>query len=537
MTLNIASSSLSSALTSIAALTMGLVVTFSVKLYKARFRMIELRKQGLAMPPHSFLFGHLLVVKAAVSGLPSDAYGNYIPRCVRAMTPELGPIFYIDLWPLGPQMLVVSSPDGLHQMTQEHSLPKFHALRKFLSPMSGEFDLVTMEGEMWKRWRNIFNPGFSPSNLLNFVPAIVEETTTFCAILQAHVAQGDIVRLKTLTDNLTMDVIGRVILDIRLNSQRTINVMASSLRRMIPWLTFGAEPNPLDRFNPLRPLAQWYYARQMNTYLSPILDARFAALRTSNSQVHQPVIDLAMLPCLTERDSKDSKGLDAALKTFILAQTKLLLFSGHDTTSATICYVFYLLARHPSILARIRAEHDSVFGSDNSHAADQLTQQPHLLHQLLLTTAVIKETLRLFPPSSTTRGGEQGFAIVDHDTGLQYPTNGFMVWSSHDSVHHDPALWKRAADFLPDRWLVSLDDPLHPVKGAWRPFEHGLRNCIGQELTMLEVKIVLVMTLRTFDIVADYGARTEQVDGEKAYQTGIGSPCLGLPCRITNFVR
>ncbi|MCJ1383276.1 hypothetical protein MMC17_006389 [Xylographa soralifera] len=262
--------------------------------------MIEPRKQGLAMPPHSFLFGHLLVVKAAVSGLPSDAYGNYIPRRVRAATAGLGPIFYLDLWPFGPQILVVSSPDGLYQMTQEHSLPKFHVMRKYLRPMSGEFDLVTMEGEMWKRWREIFNPGFSPSNLLGFVPAILEETMTFCAILQEHVGKEDVVRLKTLTDNLTMDVIGRVILGIRLNSQRSIYIMASSLRRVIPWLMFGAEPNPLDRYNPFRPLAQWYYARQMNKYLSPVLDARFAALQTSDAQTGQPVIDLAMQPCLSE---------------------------------------------------------------------------------------------------------------------------------------------------------------------------------------------------------------------------------------------
>ncbi|MCJ1479144.1 hypothetical protein MMC13_007828 [Lambiella insularis] len=521
-----------SILTSLSVLGLGLAMAFFTKLYRIRSRIFGLQRQGLAMPPYSFLFGHLLVVKSAVSDLPSDAYGNYIPRHVRAATPGLGPIFYLDLWPFGPQILVVSSPDALHQMTQEHSLPKFHAMRKFLRPMSGEFDLVTMEGEMWKRWRNIFNPGFSPSNLLGFVSAILEETLTFCGILQEHVDKGDVVSLKPLTDNLTMDVIGRVILDTRLDSQRSKNKMASALRRMIPWLTFGAEPNPLDRYNPFRPVAQWYYARRMNRYLSPILDARFAALQSKNAQTGQPVIDFALRPRFSE---SDSKGLDAAFKTFVTAQAKLFLFAGHDTTSATMCYVFHLLASHPPILARVRAEHDTIFGTTITHATDRLMQQPHLLHQLLLTTAVIKETLRLFPPSSTTRGGEPGFTIVDHDTGLRYLTEGFMVWSSHDSVHHDPASWPRAGDFLPDRWLVSQDDPLHPIKGAWRPFEHGPRNCVGQELTMLELKVVLVMTLRTFGIVADYGERTAQVDGDRAYQTGIGSPSLGLPCRITRL--
>jgi cytochrome P450 len=301
---------------------------------------------------------------------------------------------------------------------------------------------------------------------------------------------------------------------------------------MIPWLSFGAEPNPFDRFNPLRPLSQWYYARKMNQYLFPILEARIAALQESKSQSGQPVIDLALLSSSLESSSKST---DPAFKAFVAAQAKLFLFAGHDTTSATLCYIFYLLARDPQILDRVRAEHDTVFGTDVSQAADLLREQPHLVHKLTFTTAVIKETLRVYPPSSSARGGEPGFSVIDHKTGLRYPTEGCMVWSNHDIVHHDPALWHRAGEFLPDRWLVLSDDLLHPVKGAWRPFEHGPRNCIGQELTMLEAKVVLVMTLRTISIVADYGDRTEQVDGEKAYQTGIGSPCLGLPCRITKI--
>ena len=117
------------------------------------------------MPPYNIFFGHLLAVKAVLFTLPSDAVGNYIPRQVRALTPSLGPILYLDLWPFGPAMLVENSPDGLFQMTQEHSLPKFPALQKFLRPMTGESDLVTMEGDIWKKLRSIFNPGFSSNNL------------------------------------------------------------------------------------------------------------------------------------------------------------------------------------------------------------------------------------------------------------------------------------------------------------------------------------------------------------------------------------
>ena len=164
------------------------------------------------MPPYNWLFGHLLLINAVMSKLPSDARGNYIPRQVRKATPGLGPIFYLDLWPFGPQILVVSSPAALYQMTQEHSLPKFHAMRNFLRPMTGESDLVTMEGDIWKSWRSVFAPGFSPSHLMGHVPAIVKDTETFCKILGERAKTGTLFPLKKLTDNLTMDVIGKVVL-------------------------------------------------------------------------------------------------------------------------------------------------------------------------------------------------------------------------------------------------------------------------------------------------------------------------------------
>lgn len=35
--------------------------------------------------------------------------------------------------------------------------------------------------------------------------------------------------------------------------------------------------------------------------------------------------------------------------------------------------------------------------------------------------------------------------------------------------------------------------------GAWMPFERGPRNCIGQQLAMVEAKVIAVLTLRWFD--------------------------------------
>lgn len=164
------------------------------------------------MPPHDPVFGHIFVLARVMAKLPKDAHPHYLPDQLRRCYPELGPIFYLDAWPFITLTLVVASPDTLAQITTAHVLPKFPAIKDFLYPLANGKDLVSMDGAEWKYWRNIFNPGFSASHLMTLVPDIVRETTVFSDILQEHAEKKDIFRMKALTDNLAMDVIGKVVL-------------------------------------------------------------------------------------------------------------------------------------------------------------------------------------------------------------------------------------------------------------------------------------------------------------------------------------
>ena len=113
---------------------------------------------------------------------------------------------------LAPLYYCFSTPFTLHQVTQEHSWPKYHMVKNFLNPLTDGLDIVTMEGQMWKTWRGIYNPGFSLSHLMSQIPLIVDETRIFCEILQEHAQKSDIFKLKHLTDNITMDIIGGIVL-------------------------------------------------------------------------------------------------------------------------------------------------------------------------------------------------------------------------------------------------------------------------------------------------------------------------------------
>ena len=169
------------------------------------------------MPPHHPVFGHLIVLARVMSKIPNDAHPHYVADQLRQTYPGMGPTFFLDGWPFITSTLVITSPDTLAQITTKHVLPKFPAIKEYLYPVANGKEFVSMDGEEWKYWRSIYNSGFSAGHMMTLVPDIVKETSVFCDLLQNHAREQDMFRMKGLTDNLAMDIIGKVVLYGQLN--------------------------------------------------------------------------------------------------------------------------------------------------------------------------------------------------------------------------------------------------------------------------------------------------------------------------------
>lgn len=125
----------------------------------------------------------------------------------------------------------------------------------------------------------------------------------------------------------------------------------------VKWLTFGGGNNPFISYNPMRPFVLWYNSRRMNNYVTPRIDARFVELQSkdrNNSDRNKSIIDLVLTAYLSEKAGEKLQAIDPQFIKFTMNQIKLFLFSGHDTTSSTVCYIFYILATNLAILARVR---------------------------------------------------------------------------------------------------------------------------------------------------------------------------------------
>jgi cytochrome P450 len=286
----------------------------------------------------------------------------------------------------------------------------------------------------------------------------------------------------------------------------------------------------------------WNNNRILRTFLLPHIERGATDYKSRASAGPKTINSLAIKSYVSEVQSADPSRfdkahLDPAFIEVAISQLKMFLVAGHDTTASTLSFAYHLLHTHPATLATLRAEHDAVLGPNAITALDHIAANPKLLNQLPYTAAVIKETLRLYPPVGSIRQGPKGFFLTNPETGRRYPTTGFMLFSCSFAEQRLEQFWARAGEFLPERWLAREGDPLHVRKNAFRSFELGPRNCIGQELAQLELKAILALTVRELDVESVFDDNTPEVLGEKGYQVMVpgqitGHPKGGMPVRV-----
>ncbi|KAI5366059.1 putative cytochrome P450 [Septoria linicola] len=507
---------------------------------------------GLPTPPRNIILGNIISMGKVLASQPRNAAPQTYMHCLKEYY-KMPDVFYFDPWPLGPPLMAIFNVEMLNQITLEHNPPKHPLVREFIWNFGGPANLVSEDGAIWKRWRSAFNPGFSSSHLMTQVPSIVEECQVFCDIMTRHAKNNDLFRMENATTKLTVNIIGRIVLDVDLNAQRGANVLVDAFNSQVRWQARGAQFQPSELWDIRRPIIQTYNNWRMNKYVGARLDERFAGRQSRGRSKH--VIDLALETYLKEKEGNDGDAskiteLDSEFKQAAISNVKTMLFAGHDTTSSTICYAYYYLAKAPNALERIKKELADVFGPDPSQTAAKIIAEPHLLNKLEYTLAVIKEVLRLDSPASTIRVGRPGLTLHDPDTGENLPTEHFMLWPVNVGLHRNPKYWPEPDRFDPDRFVPGSAVYAANNKEAWVPFSKGTRNCIGQELAIIETKIILAMTLRTFDFQAAYDeldklrgdgtgypnatSGIQSQFGERAYQVQLGTakPAEGMPCRL-----
>jgi cytochrome P450 len=194
-------------------------------------------------------------------------------------------------------------------------------------------------------------------------------------------------------------------------------------------------------------------------------------------------------------------------------QVLTLLFAGHDTTTSTVAFLFYELARHPDWAERLGAERQGVDGEGSLDAAQLFEEMPEL-------GMAVDETLRLYPPAWIgPRRAAQDFEFGGYQVPAGLPVN-YSSWASHRLPHVFP----EPDTFNPERF--SPEERAKLPKAAYVPFGGGPRICIGMRFGELEVRAIAASILRSFRLDLEPGWQL------RVRQMPTLSPRGGLPMRI-----
>ncbi|KAH8809612.1 fatty acid hydroxylase [Flagelloscypha sp. PMI_526] len=189
---------------------------------------------------------------------------------------------------------------------------------------------------------------------------------------------------------------------------------------------------------------------------------------------------------LYSKDPKTGQGLPADN---IIRNLVTFMIAGHETTSGTLSFMVYFLCKHPEAMQKLRSEIDTVVGK-RPVAYEDLAKLDYL-------HAVMRETLRLYPPASVRNVAPiEDTTVADGKYALK---RGVSTLINGYSMQRDPLVWgDDSEEFKPERMLNGKFEAL--PKNAWQPFGFGFRGCIGRPFTWQEMQIVMVSIIQTFEL-------------------------------------
>ncbi|KAI1095024.1 cytochrome P450 [Rostrohypoxylon terebratum] len=456
------------------------------KLYYRRF------KQNAHLPqlPSSLLWGHLM----AFDKFTKEGILDRHPDAIFAeMHRALGqpPIMLLDNWPIVPSMVIIASHDVAEQVSKssnkfQYSAPKSSSVDRIVN-LIGPNSILLKQNEKWKSVRKRFNPGFAPQHLMTLLPVIIEKATPYLQILDEFARAGTVFQLDQPTTNLTFDIIGAVAMDEDMGAQHLDPAHQGELICMFKELIKTYADDKLQ-------LPWWLMPRVhlRRRRLGRLISQRLRGIARGKSRSIL-ALSLQGIQLLTPEIMEET-----------CDQLKTFLFAGHDTTSTTIIWSIYELYRTPYALKAVREELDNLFGPgaarDPAAVRDKFLspEGSEIIHRMTYISAVIREVLRLHPPAGSIRVSSPGTGFVVSTSQGEYNLDGNWIYLNHNIIHRDRAVFGDTADhFVPERWLES--DGLSV--SAWRPFERGPRNCIGQELANIEARIMIAMLVCRYDFI------------------------------------
>ena len=410
-----------------------------------------------------------------------------------------GAIYRVRIGPT--RMAVVSDPESIKRMHRER--PDRFRRTRTLEAVATEMRMkgvFVAEGDDWLRQRKIVVMALNTAHLKSFFPKLAITVERLRRRWERAADSGELVDLCGDLMRFTVDVTTQLAFGVDFNTLETRGpVIQQNLDKVFPMLHRRVNfPVPYWRYFRLpkdreldRALEQ--VREQVDDIIREARERMRAdpALQASPSNFLEAIIAAREVEALGFSDDE------------IFANVCTLLLAGEDTTANSIAWTLSYFMQHPEHFARARAEVDGVIGPAASVGEiEQAGRFPFL-------DAFVNEAMRLKPvaPANVVEPIED-VEILGH-----LIPRGMVIFMLNRRIATRDEHFGDAARFDPERWLVEDASRERPHDtSTFLPFGAGPRFCPGRNLALLQIRTVLAMLCRNFDVAP---AHPGQPVGEK----------------------
>ncbi len=388
----------------------------------------------------------------------------------------------------------LNHPDDIREVLvrQSQFFHKPFAVKYAARGLFGE-NLFTTDGRLWEVLRQTLQPAFQSQQIQDHAQIMIQAT----AEMVNQWEPGQTIEICQAMMDLTMGITTQAFFGVDLRDRAEGKVLV----RFIELFNQRISGLPVPAWLPLP------VTLEMKRYLSKgylFFNSLIAERRASQGTYTD------ILAMILNAQAADETGLITDQQ--IRNEVSNLFAAGYEVTSYSLAFALYLIHKHPSVEARLRAEINQIIGN-RPITFDDLAQMPYL-------ECVLKESMRLLPV--TTVFGRQSTTKVTW-ANRSIPKNSLILISPW-TLHRRADIFADPLSFNPDRFEVNVRSQI--PKFAYLPFGGGPRICLGQAFAMTQMRINLATILQRYRLttVPDY-----QLEPYFSFNT---RPKHGLPMQL-----
>ncbi|KAL2238449.1 cytochrome P450 714C2 [Sesamum indicum] len=467
------------------------VVGLFLHLYNVLVRKPErlrsvLRKQGISGPPPLPLLGNILEIKKlkTAAAAPPMCGPPATHNCGTTLFPffeewqkKYGEVFMFALG--NTQILHVTQPDMVREITTCTSLelgkPLYQAQER--GSLLGQ-GILTSNGPYWAHQRKVIAPELYMDKVKGMMNIITESTVTLINSWKSRIDESRSgiadIKIDQHMRSFSGDVISKACFGSNYSKGEEIFFKLRALQEAASKRIL-ATGIPGMRHLPTKSNREaWALEKDIRTLILNVVKER-----------QEAGYEKDLLQMLLE-GAKNSELSSDMLDKFIVDNCKNIYLAGYETTAVSATWCLMLLASNPKWQERVRAEVLEVCKGQ--------TLDYDMIRKMKQLTMVINESLRLYPPVTVVSRE----AFKDMKFGNIDVPKGMNVWTYVLTSHTDPEIWgPDAYEFNPERFASGITGACK-FPHLYMPFGVGPRVCLGQNLALVELKVLIALILSNF---------------------------------------